>query len=294
MRVEHEMPSVRQLRGRIRSVRSTARVTRAMQMVAASKMRRAQDQVLGARPYAEKLRAVLGGLAAGGAAATDIPHPLLQVRPVRNTLVLEVTPSRGLCGGLPRNLNRATARFIVARETPTAVVTIGRKGRDFMARTGQDLKASFDSFGDRPTLADVLPVSRMLERAYTDGEADEVHIAFTLFRNTMEQTPVVTRLLPVEPEALEGAAAPSEYLYEPDAAGVFAALLPRYVEMQVYYALLEANASEQSARMVAMRKATEAADDMIETLTLDLNKARQNSITAELLDLVGGVAALEG
>ena len=288
------MPSVRQLRGRIRSVRSTARVTRAMQMVAASKMRRAQEQALGARPYAEKLRAVLGDLVAQGAAASDIEHPLLAVRPVRSTLVLEVTPTRGLCGGLPGNLNRATARFIVERETPTAVITIGRKGRDFMARTGQDLKASFDSFGDRPTLADVLPVSRMLASAYTDREADEVHIAFTRYKNTMEQSPVVMRLLPVEPEAFEAAAGPTDYLYEPDPAGVFAALLPRYIEMQVYDALLEANASEQSARMVAMRKATEAADDMIETLTLDLNKARQNSITAELLDLVGGVAALEG
>ncbi len=288
------MPSVRQLRSRIRGVRNTSRVTRAMQMVAASKMRHAQDQALGARPYAEKLRAVLGGLVASGAAATDPPHPLLEVRPVRNTLVLEVTPDRGLCGGLPSNLNRAVASFIVAREAPTAVITIGRKGRDFMARTRQDLKASFDSLGDRPRLADVLPVSRMLERAYTDGEADEVHIAFTLFRNTMEQAPVITRLLPVDQPPDRSGAEPSDYLYEPDAAGVLAALLPRYLEMQVYHALLEANASEQSARMVAMRKATEAADDMIETLTLDMNKARQNAITAELLDLVGGVAALEG
>ncbi|MCH8974201.1 MAG: ATP synthase F1 subunit gamma [Chloroflexi bacterium] len=286
------MPSVRQLRGRIRGVRSTARVTRAMQMVAASKMRRAQDLALGARPYAEKLREVLARVA--GEATTDSPHPLLEVRPVRHTLVLEVTPDRGLCGGLPSNLNRAVARFIVARETPTAVITIGRKGRDFMARTGVDLKASFDAFGDRPTLADVLPVSRMLESAYVDGEADEVHLAFTLFKNTMEQAPVVTRLLPVEPAALEAAAGSPDHLYEPDAAGVLAALLPRYLEMQVYHALLEANASEQSARMVAMRKATEAADDMIETLTLQMNKARQNAITAELLDIVGGVAALEG
>ena len=286
------MPSVRQLRGRIRGVRSTARVTRAMQMVAASKMRRAQDLALGARPYAEKLREVLAHVA--GEATTDSPHPLLEVRPVRHTLVLEVTPDRGLCGGLPSSLNRAVARFIVARETPTAVITIGRKGRDFMARTGVDLKASFDAFGDRPTLADVLPVSRMLESAYVDGEADEVHLAFTLFKNTMEQAPVVTRLLPVEPAALGAGAGSPGHLYEPDAAGVLAALLPRYLEMQVYHALLEANASEQSARMVAMRKATEAADDMIETLTLEMNKARQNAITAELLDIVGGVAALEG
>ena len=265
-----------------------------MQMVAASKMRRAQDQALAARPYAEKLRAVLGGLVARGPEASDFALPLLEARPVRNTLVLEVTPDRGLCGGLPSNLNRATGRFIVARETPTAVVTIGRKGRDFMARTGQDLKASFDGFGDHPKLADVLPVSRMLERAYIEAEADEVHIAFTRFKNTMEQVPVVTRLLPVEPAELQSAAEPPDYLYEPSAEGVLAALLPRYVEMQVYHALLEAKASEQSARMVAMRKATEAADDMIEALTLDLNKARQNAITAELLDLVGGVAALEG
>ena len=287
------MPTVRQLRGRIRSVTSTARVTRAMQMVAASKMRRAQEQVLGARPYAAKLRAVLASLSEQGA-AMDPPHPLLATRPVRNVLVLEVTPDRGLCGGLPSNLNRATARFILSQEAPTSVITAGRKGRDFMARTGQELKASFDGPGDHPTLASTLPVSALLARLYAEGEVDAVHIAYMRYVNLLLQEPVIARLLPVDVSVLEGSARPADYLYEPDAEAVFSALLPRYVEMQVYYAFLEANASEQSARMVAMRNATEAADDMIETLTLDMNKARQNMITAELLDLVGGVAALEG
>ncbi len=265
-----------------------------MQMVAASKMRRAQEKVLAARPYAEKLRSVLGRLTAQGAAETDLPHALLEVRPLHNVLVLEVTPDRGLCGGLPGNINRRTGQFMLSQEAPTAVVTVGRKGRDFMVRTGRDLKASFTGIGERPALSDTVAISALLARMYTEGEADEVHVAYTRYVNTLVQEPVVARLLPVEPGEFEGRVTPVDYLYEPDPAAVFGALLPRYLEMQVYHAFLEADASEQSARMVAMRNATEAADEMIETLTLDMNKARQNMITAELLDLVGGVAALEG
>jgi F-type H+-transporting ATPase subunit gamma len=264
-----------------------------MQMVAASKMRRAQERVVSSRPYAQKLRTVLAGLAAQGAGAEDTSQPLLEERPVRNVLLLEITPDRGLAGGLPSSINRAAGQFMVQQEAPCSVVTVGRKGRVFMTRAGRDVKASFIDVGDRPSLGDTLPITGLVERLYTEGDVDQVHIAYTRFVNTLIQEPVVTQLLPVHTGELEEPGAPVDYLYEPDAETVLNALLPRFLEVQVYQAFLESAASEQSARMVAMRNATEAADDMVEGLTLELNKARQAMITAELLDLVGGVAALE-
>ena len=266
------MPSVREIRGRIKSTRNTARVTNAMQMVAASKMRRAQEQVVGSRPYAQKLRAVLAGLAAQGTGDGDDGHPLLLSRPVKKVLLLEVTPDRGLAGGLPSNINRAAGRFLLAQGVPATVVTVGRKGRDFMVRTGKDLQASFPGLGDNPSMSDCLPITAMLTQLYTDGLVDEV---------------------PIKPGELEEPGAPADYQYEPDAATVLNTLLPRFLDTQVYQAVLESNASEQSSRMVAMRAATDAAEEMVDSLTLELNKARQAMITAELLDLVGGVAALE-
>ncbi len=287
------MPSVRQIRGRIRSVTNTSRVTRAMQMVAASKMRRAQEAVVSSRPYAEKLRAVLGGLVAQGPGDSDTTHPLLERRAVASVLLLEISPDRGLAGGMPGNINRASGEFVRDQQHPTSVVTVGKKARDFMVRAGVDLRASFTDMGDRPSMADTLSITRLVEQTYTSGEVDEVHIAYTRYINTLLQTPVVAQLLPISTEGLEGG--PSvDYIYEPDAATVLGALLPRFLEVQVYQAFLENSASEQSARMVAMRNATEAAEDMIDSLTLELNKARQNMITAELLDLVGGAAALQG
>ena len=288
------MPSVREIRGRIKSVKNTARVTNAMQMVAASKMRRAQEQVVSSRPYAQKLRSVLAGLAAQGAGDGDDTHPLLVSRPVKNVLLLEITPDRGLAGGLPSNINRAAGRFMQAQESPTSAVTVGRKGRDFMVRAGRNLQASFPGLGDRPTLADCLPITALVSQLYTDGTVDEVHIAYTRFINTVVQEAVVTQLLPIVAGGVEEAGAPADYEYEPDAATVLNTLVPRSLDTQVYQAVLESNASEQSARMVSMKNATDAAEEMVDGLTLELNKARQAMITAELLDLVGGVAALEG
>jgi F-type H+-transporting ATPase subunit gamma len=287
------MPSVREIRARIKSVKNTARVTNAMQMVAASKMRRAQERVVASRPYSEKLRAVLAGLASQGAGDDDSKHPLLEERPVANVLLLQITPDRGLAGGLPSAINRASARFMLAHEAPSSVVTVGKKGRDFMVRANREVRASFVDMGDRPSVADTLPITSLVERLYTEGEVDEVHIAYTRFVNTLIQEPVVTQLLPIRTGELEEPGGPADYLYEPDADTVLGALLPRFLEVQVYQAFLESNASEQSARMVAMRNATDAAEEMVDSLTLELNKARQAMITAELLDLVGGVAALE-
>jgi F-type H+-transporting ATPase subunit gamma len=265
-----------------------------MQMVAASKMRRAQEQVVAARPYAQKLRSVLAGFAAQGVGGGDETHPLLQSRPVRNVLLLEITPDRGLAGGLPSNINRASARFMQIQESPVSAITVGRKGHDFMIRAGQTVQASFPGLGERPSLADCLPISALIAQLYTDGFVDEVHIAYTRFINTLFQEPVVTQLLPIKTGELEELGSAVDYEYEPNAETVLNTLVPRFLDTQVYQAVLESNASEQSARMVAMRNATDAAEEMVDSLTLELNKARQAMITAELLDLVGGVAALEG
>ena len=288
------MPSVREIRGRIKSVKNTARVTNAMQMVAASKMRRAQEQVVSSRPYTQKLRTVLAGLAEQGAREDDDSHPLLLSRPVKNVLLLEITPDRGLAGGLPSNINRAAGRFLQMQEVPTSVVTVGRKGRDFMVRAGRNLQASFPGLGDKPTLAECLPITALVSQLYSDGVVDEVHLAYTQFINTVIQEAVVTQLLPIMAGGVEEPGARVDYEYEPDAATVLNTLVPRFLDTQVYQAVLESNASEQSSRMVAMKNATDAAEEMVDGLTLELNKARQAMITAELLDLVGGVAALEG
>ncbi len=264
-----------------------------MQMVAASKMRRAQEQVVASRPYSEKLRAVLAGLAAQTGGDDDSTHPLLEQRPVSNVLLVEVTPDRGLAGGLPSNINRVSARFMQGHEAPATVITIGRKGRDFMVRTGLELRASFAGLGDKPTLGDCLPITSMITELYTAGAVDEVHVAYTRFVNTLVQEAVITQLLPIKTDAMETAGKSVDYIYEPDPQTVLSTLLPRFLDVAFYQAVLESNASEQSARMVAMRNATDAAEEMVDSLTLELNKARQASITAELLDLVGGVAALE-
>ena len=287
------MPSVRDIRRRIRSVQNTGKVTNAMSLVAASKMRRAQASVLQGRPYSEKIQEIIADLAAQPQDEADAIHPLLQVRPVQRIGVLAITPDRGLCGGMHSNLNRRVAQFILGQSVPVRVISVGRKGRDFMVRYGQDLQAVFTDLGDRPTLADIITIPRLVVNTYTEGGMDEVYLAYTRFVSTMSQQPVLERLLPVTPAQL-GAAERVGYIYEPDNLTVLGSLLPRFVEMQVYHALLESIGSEQSARMVAMRSATDNAKSLVDDLTLEMNKARQDSITNELLDLVGGQVALEG
>ena len=285
------MANIRQIRRRIRSVQSTAKITKAMQMIAASKMRRAQQLTLAGRPYAEKLQGVLADLAAQPVEVGDV-HPLLQKREISHTLVVHITPDRGLCGGLNSNMNRTTGQFIVEQQDPVSVIAVGRKGRDFMVRYGRDVRAVFIDLGDRPGLAEALPIAYQIIDDYTSGQTDRVMIAYSQFVNTAVQRPVMQQLLPMEPASLEVGQAVG-YIYEPRSIEVLAALLPRFVEMQIYHAILESIASEQSARMVAMRNATDSANDMIDSLTLMMNKVRQETITKELLDIVGGVAALE-
>ena len=284
------MPTIREIRRRIRSVQSTAKITRAMEMVAASKMRRAQERTLAARPYAEKMRQVLADLAAQRRSGEEI-HPLLVKRSVNRIAIIHITPDRGLCGGLVANVNRSVASFILEQRVPVTIVVIGRKGRDFMVRSGQEVRAEFTRLGDRPSIVDVLPIARIVIDDYTDGLIDEVYLSYTQFVTTMSQRPVLWRLLPIEPAAIEPGRN-VEYIYEPSPDEVLAELLPRFVEMGLYHAILEAIASEQSARMVAMRNATDNANELIEDLTLTFNKVRQEMITKELLDITGGAAAL--
>jgi len=249
-----------------------------MELVAASKMRRAQLNALAARPYAERMRWVLADLAETLSQIDPADrHPLIQARDeIRAVDLILVTPNRGLSGALPGNLVRRAAQFVVEREGMSVrICAVGRKGRDFARRTGQKIVAEFLELGDYPAYEDVRPISQVAIEDFITGAADEVWIIYAEFVNTVMQ----------RPEAID-------YIYEPGRAEVLAELLPRYLEREVYDAILEAGASEQSARMVAMRNASDNASELVEDLTLEYNRARQESITNELLDIVGGVEAL--
>ncbi len=282
------MPTIRAIRNRIRGVRNITKITRAMEMIAATKMKRAQERGLAGRPYAEKIEQVIADLAA----ISDQPHPLLARRPENHITVVHITPDRGLCGGLNSNINRMTAAFLLEHRDAVSLVTVGRKGRDFMARHSASIIAEFTGLGDQPSQLDTLPISRIVNEAYISGTADRVYLAYTRFKNTVTQEPVRHQLLPVQPAQLPKSQN-VEYLYEPDAGAVLDQMLLRFVEMEVYHAILESIASEQSARMLAMRNATDNGKEIIDDLTLVYNKARQEAITKELLDIVGGVAAME-
>ena len=295
---------VRAIRNRIRSVGNTAKVIKAMELVAASKMRRTQDRALSARPYAEQMRAVLARIASssearGGGDAEEL-HPLLNQRDVKHFAFIHITANRGLAGGLNANMNRAGAALALEhqpRVERVSVIPVGRKGRDFFRRSGFPEIAEFTGLGDYPTLGATLAISRIVIDDFTRGEIDQVYIGFQRFVNTAVQRPLVRQILPIEPpaelEEMAGALRGADFIFEPSPAALLETLLPRYVEMQVFEAILEAAASEQSARMVAMRAATDAANDMVVDLTLTYNKARQELITSELLDIVGGKAAVE-
>jgi len=284
------MADIRKVRRRIKGVTNIAKITRAMEMIAASKMRKAQERGLAGRPYSEKIEQVIADLAA----LTDIgmQHPLLQRRPVKNIAVVHITPDRGLCGGLNANLNRRLASFVLEETNPINIIAVGRKGRDFAIRNGCNMCAEFLQMGDQPAFLDTLPISHIVIDDYANGAIDMVYISYAQFISTLVQKPILKQLLPVEPAVIPKAEN-VDYIYEPGAEAVLGGLLPRFVEMEIYHAILESIASEQSARMVAMRSATDSANELIGDLTLLYNKARQEAITTELLDITGGVSALE-
>jgi F-type H+-transporting ATPase subunit gamma len=261
-----------------------------MEMIATAKMKRAQNQATAGRPYSEKINEVISHLSYHSRIGGEI-HPLLQNRETRKISIIYFTTDRGLCGGLNSNLNRLIGTFISEQIVPVTLVTVGRKGRNFMLRAGQNIRAEFTGIKDRPTLMETLPISRIVIDEYSSGKTDLVYLAYPRFVTTMVQNPIIDVLLPVEPVGLPSAER-GEHIYEPGPGVVFNELLPRFVEMQVYHAILELIASEQSARMVAMRNASESAKEVIEDLTLTLNKARQETITNEICDISGGAEAL--
>ncbi len=260
-------------------------------MIAASKMRRAQERGLAARPYAEKISQVLADLAARPLEGEEV-HPLLKRREIKNVEIIHITADRGLCGGLNSNANRLTLNFIHEQKVPVSLITVGRKGRDFMVRYGYNVKAEFTNLGDKPGILDILPIARCVIDDYTSEKADVVYLVYPRFINTVNQRPVMEKLLPIEPApAQKGHNV--DYIYEPTSSFVLAQLLPRFVEREVYHAIVEAIASEQSARMVAMRNATENAHEFIQDLTLTYNKARQEIITRDILEVAGAAAVAE-
>ncbi|MBG92995.1 MAG: ATP synthase F1 subunit gamma [Chloroflexi bacterium] len=290
--------SVRAIRQRISSVENTAKVTGAMELVAASKMRRAQERALNARPYATEMRAILSKLSsyANQSRNSDSVHPLLSEREVKNFALIHITADRGLAGGLNANMNRASASLMLERQAEVdraSVLAVGRKGRDFFRRSGFPELGEFTNIGDFPDSSDILPVARMVIEDYVSGEVDQVFLGFQTFVNAAVQRPTLRQILPINPPEDDNNESAVDFLFEPSPASILENLLPRYIEMQVFEAILEAQASEQSARMVAMRQATDAANEMVSDLTLTYNKARQELITGELLDIVGGKAALE-
>ena len=284
------MITPRLLRQRIRSIQSTAKITKAMEMIAKAKMRRAQEQALAGRPYAEKISRVIANLAAEPR-VTGAIYPLLERREVKRIAIVHITTDRGLCGGLNANMNRLVASFILEQTVPVTIIAVGRKGRDFMLRHRQGVRAEFTEIGDRPSLLDTLPISRIVIDDYTTSYVDLVYLAYSRFVTTMVQRPTLEPLLPVEPTIFPRGES-VEYIYEPDPHFVLGQLLPRFIQMEVYHAILDAIASEQAARMVAMRNATDNANELVEDLTIILNKARQEMITEELLDITGGAEAL--
>jgi F-type H+-transporting ATPase subunit gamma len=282
------MPSPREIRRRITSARNIKQITRAMQFVAASKLRRAQESTLAARPYAEKIDEVLADLATvlGGE-----EHPLLARREGGLRLVVLITTDRGLAGPFNTNMVRFAAREISESTGDLTVITVGRKGRDAMRRAGVPLEAHFNGFGDRPSFADVLPLARIITDDFLSGRVSRVDIMYTHFVSTLTQRPTLDSLLPVEPSGDTEGIPGNQFIFEPSPAAVLEQLLPRYVATRLFQAVLETKASEESSRMVAMKNATENADDLIDDLTLSYNKVRQANITREMIEISSGAQA---
>ncbi|HEY8496959.1 MAG TPA: ATP synthase F1 subunit gamma [Limnochordales bacterium] len=301
---------MRDIKRRISSVRNIQQITKAMELVSATKLRRAQASVLAARPYAQKLEEVLTRLVmanraqAGGKKA--FRHPLLEGRMAKRVAYVVITADRGLAGAYNANVIRRAEQELAAEKREWALICVGRKGRDHFHRRGRPIHSEYLFLGDDIDFLRSREISRALTDLYVSGQFDEINLVYTQFISTGSQRPVVVRLLPLSGlVAEEGSAAPEtgepgepaegeavEYIYEPSPAEVLGLLLPRHVDMQVYRALLEAKASEHAARMRAMRAATDNATEMIRTLTLSFNRARQAAITKEIAEIVGGAEAL--
>lgn len=283
---------VRDFKRRIRSVTSTQQITKAMEMVSAAKLRRAQERAESSRPYTETLQGTLGRLAG---VSSEVEHPLLEKRDeVLKVAYILVTADTGLCGGYNSNLIKTVTDTITKdeRKLESGIIAVGKKGRDFFRKRG-GVDAEFIGLGDAIKYADAREISQYVINAYEQKEYDEVILVYSRFINALRQVPTAVKLLPIDPpEAEEGDKATGEYIYEPSAESILINLLPRYIGSQIYHAMLEGKASEQGARMTAMGNATENASEIIDDLTLQMNKVRQKAITDEILDIVGGAEAL--
>ncbi|TNF63418.1 MAG: F0F1 ATP synthase subunit gamma [Burkholderiales bacterium] len=288
------MAAGKEIRGKIKSVENTKKITKAMEMVAASKMRKAQDRMRAARPYAEKVRQITGNLSR---ANPEYTHPFMQTNDAKAVGFVVVTTDKGLCGGMNTNVLRAVTnqlKDLQARGMGIETVAVGNKGLGFLNRIGAKVVSSVTSLGDTPHLEKLIGPVKTLIDAYTEGRVSAVYVAYTKFINTMKQEAVIEQLLPLSASDLEAGAGGRDwdYIYEPDAPSVIDDLLVRYLEALVYQAVAENMASEQSARMVAMKAATDNAGNVISELKLVYNKTRQAGITKELSEIVAGAAAV--
>jgi len=292
------MPSAKEMRLRIRSIKNLAQVTKALETVSASKVRKAVQAVSATRPYTEKAWKVLVHLARQPGHA--MLHPLLTQREqVKKILVIMMSSDRGLAGSYNVNMVRHTLQRFHKSETPVEYITVGRKGRDMLIRRGCKVKSEFSDIANVPTFADLSTVGRLAINSYLDGSVDEVYVAYTQFRNMIRQEPVIEKLLPMDIEVtgqthggMTTHPSTAVFLYEPDESGLLDEIIPRFTALQVYQAVLSAQASEHAARMVSMRNATDSARELGAILQMDYNKARQQAITNEMLDIAGGANAL--
>ncbi len=287
------MAAAKEIRSKIGSVQNTQKITKAMEMVAASKMRKAMERGLATRPYASKIREVIGNLAQ---ANSEFSHPFMESRPVKRVGVIVVSTDRGLCGGLNSNLFKTVLTKLRGWQTEEIefdIALIGSKASGFFKRVGGNIVGEVSALGDAPTLEQLLGFTKVMLDAYENGQIDELHIAYNEFVNTMTQDPTVEQLVPISRGEIERSASHQwDYLYEPGGEEVLAELLTRYLETIVYQAVVENIACEQAARMVAMKAASDNATSLIDELQLIYNKARQAAITQELSEIVAGAAAV--
>jgi F-type H+-transporting ATPase subunit gamma len=289
------MPSLIDLRRRIRAVKSTQQITKAMKMIAASRLKRAQDRVVAARPFAQRMLKVLNGLVSR---VDQDAHPLLRIPPQDSgrPLLIVITADRGLCGSFNSNVIKAAGQFILNEAPGRAIALglVGRKGRDFFRRRGFDVRYETVGIFQKMTFGDAVDIADAAIEDFTSGAASSVYLVYNEFKSVMTQRIVVERLLPIprlQGDAAEGGGPTADYIYEPAPEEIFRDLLPRHVQIQVYRALLESNAAFFAAQMTAMDAATRNSTDMIENLTLYMNKVRQAAITREIIEVVSGAAA---
>jgi F-type H+-transporting ATPase subunit gamma len=286
------MLSQKAIRRKIKAVKNIQKITRAMKMVAAAKLKRVQERVGASRPYSEKLRQLVQAVAPF---AREVQHPLLEVRETKTRGLVVLSGEKGLCGSYNNNIIRLGARQIQSwNDKPVQVLSIGKRGTEFYKRRELPVVKNFTMPGVNAAFTEIEEIANTIADWYTSGAVDEVYIAYTVFKSPMVQRTEIVKFLPIEPpSAAAGAEATSDYIFEPTAPELLGTLLPRYLKIMVYQFLLEAMASEQGARMTAMTSATENAGELLDSLTLAYNKARQASITKELLDIVGGAEALK-